>query len=231
MTDENKDKKNGGDGDNGDVNPAAEAAKKLAEERKASLAKRAEDAERVTAEDAARARSAAASAEAENKYGVDLSGVEDAELRGEIKEALDDGKTMRKVAGDLATYGMQQARHAAALDIAIELEMLDSVKEIEASLKGAKTPAELELARREVRLELASDNPPAKPKGDGDEDPNKGKGGGRRFDGARGTGANLRAELIKKINAIDPTDPEAEKELEKLYGQVQESLTNAARSK
>jgi len=231
MADE-KDKTNG---DNGDDNEAAVAAKKAAEEKKAKLKGRLEArAQTANAEaaEAARARATASrAAEAEQQYGVDLSGIEDEGLRTEVQGALTAGKKASANATSLAVYAMDQARHSAALDIAIELGMLEDVKDIEASLRGANTPAELELTKREVRLDLASEQTESKPKKDGDEShtDEDGKGEGRRFDGARGKGANRQAELVKKINAIDPEDPEAEKKLDELYAEVQEAQARSTK--
>lgn len=234
MADE-KDKKNG-NGKNGDGdNEAAAAAKKAAEEKQAKRKERLEartQTASATAAEAARQRAAAGrAAEAEKQFGIDLSGIEDEGLRTEVQGALTAGETASKNATSLAVYAMDQARLAAAQDIAIELEMLDSVKEIEASLRGANTPAELELSKREVRLELASEQAESNDKEDEDESHTNedGKGGGRRFDGARGAGANRQAELVKKINAIDPADPEAEKKLDELYAEVREAQTRSTK--
>lgn len=216
---EEKDK----NGNGGEKDPEKEAAEALKAKRKEALDKRTADAEKAAAEESERRAAAARAAEAESTYGVDVSGIEDEGLRKEVGDALEDGKKMRQNAAQLAEYGINQARRAAALEIAIELGMLDSVKEIEASLRGARTPKELELASREVRLELASEEASAGSKKDDDEPSEEKGGGGRRFDTGRGRGSNQAAELVKKINDIDPTDPESAKKLDELYGQVQEA--------
>jgi hypothetical protein len=101
--------------------------------------------------------------------------------------------------------------------------MLDDVKDLEYSLQGARTPAELDLAKREIRLELAGESASSKPGSDGDKPPVKGEGSGRRFDGGRGKGSNKSAKLIKSINDIDPSDPEASKKLDELFGEVMQT--------
>lgn len=167
---------------------------------------------------------------AEKTFGLDLDGIEDDDLRAAIKGALGKGKTAAEAASGLAAYSMAQAARAKAYEIAADLDMLDDVEDIVTLLGTATSPKELNLQAREVRLELAGDKKPAK-KLDGksrtDED---GKGSGsRKFDDGRGRGGNVTAELVKKINDIDPSDPDSQKELDKLYADVQKAVERSTK--
>ena len=230
MTDEDEKKDNDGEEeedaddeeeeDKGDKKPkAADFLKKKAAE--------ARDARGVS--DAAALAEARKDA-AEKTFGLDLEGIEDADLRGAVKDALTQGQRASEAASGLAAYSMQQAARAKAFEIAADLNMLDDVEDIVTLLGTATSPKELNLQAREVRLELEGEKKPAKKSDSKSRTDEDGKGSGKRkFDEGRGRGGNVTAELRKKIDAVDPADPEAQKKLNELYADVQKAVERSTK--
>jgi len=152
----------------------------------------------------------------------DLSTIEDEDTKAALKAVLDRAKATQKHARTLATHDMQQSIRLRALELAQELEVPEQVKDIETLLRGATTPKELDLRAREVRLDLLNESVPGKKadKPEPQDDPEKGKGKDRVFDDGRGRGVNPSAELVKKIDAVKPDDPEALTKLDEVYADV-----------
>lgn len=168
----------------------------------------------------------------EGSLDFDLTTIDDEEVRTGLKAVLDRAKSVQKAARELATYGIVQAIHARALELAQELNVPEQVADIEALLKGTTTPKELDIRAREVRLDLLNESVPGKKADDAESqggEPGKGQGKQRVFDEGRGRGTNPSAELMKKIDDIDPSDPEADKKLNEVYRDVMQAQERFAK--
>lgn len=155
---------------------------------------------------------------------IDLTEV-DPKVAAQIRKIVEDAQKKDEHVRTLARFGIEQARKVKALEIGAEFSLdKDEIAEIEKALAGANNPDTLDLAGREIIINLKADGSFGKIEKPG-EKPKKEVDGEKLppVDSGRSSGGNVLTALQQKIDAIDPADPKAASELDKLEAEMKKA--------
>ena len=172
------------------------------------------------ADDASNRASQAEARVVGDEFKVDLPDSEEsmtAEQRTSVAKALEKGAEASSFLKQMTPMLIESQAKALALEVALEHEAGSDVDSIRTRIKAGGTPAKMEALAKEISLEYKEKAIEAKAKGKGDDDDADDSGSDRKFAEGGGKGSVSPNKFIKDVDDIDIDDPDAQKNLDKLY--------------